>query len=198
MRNLLLLICLVAIAPSARAEDRTKAQQAFTEGRQHFDLGEYKEALESFKLAYRNFEDPTILFNIAQCERQLGHKEEAVAFYRKFLNKVPGAPNRADVEATIDKLNTALAAERASQVTPPQGTLGGGKPADATANGASSTTVVAQAPPPSAERQPLVKKWWLWTGVGVVVVAVGLGVGLGVGLQPHAQTASTDFGNVRF
>ena len=83
MRNLLLLICLVAIAPSAGAEDRTKAQQAFTEGRQHFDLGEYKEALESFKLAYRNFEDPTILFNIAQCERQLGHKEEAVAFYRR-------------------------------------------------------------------------------------------------------------------
>src|SRR5207302_9679691 len=109
---------------AAHAEDRDRARQAVAEGRQHFDLGEYKEALESFKLAYRNFEDPKILFNIAQCHRQLGNKEEAVSFYRKYLSKIPNAPNRDEVQATIDKLNAALTAERTSKPTPRQGTLG--------------------------------------------------------------------------
>ncbi len=197
MRCFVFVLVMVLGTASVHAEDKAKAQQAFAEGRQHFDLGEYKEALESFKLAYRNFEDPTILFNIAQCHRQLGNTEEAVAFYRKYLNKVPDARNSADVQATIDKLNAALTAERASKATPPQGTLSEGRvPGDSSA--APSVVVSTSPPPPPPERKPLVKKWWLWAGVGGAVVAVALGVGLGVGLQPHAQTASTDFGNVRF
>jgi tetratricopeptide (TPR) repeat protein len=197
MRCLVFVLVMVLGAASAHAEDKAKAQQAFAEGRQHFDLGEYKEALESFKLAYRNFEDPTILFNIAQCQRQLGNTEDAVAFYRKYLNKVPDARNSAEVQATIDKLNATLAAERAAKATPPQGTLGEVRAPD-DSSAAPTVVVSSPPPPPPPDRKPLVKKWWLWAGVGGAVVAVALGVGLGVGLQPHAQTASTDFGSVRF
>jgi tetratricopeptide (TPR) repeat protein len=181
----------------AHAEDREKARAAFAEGRQHFDLGEYKDALESFKLAYRNFEDPKILFNIAQCHRQLGNKQEAVDFYRKYLNKVPDAPNREEVQATIEKLNAALAAERASKSTPPQGTLG----EPPTGGAAQAENRAAPTPPTTAtasatEKTPAAKKWWVWTVVGGAVVAVGLGVGLGVGLS-HGQPG-TNFPAVMF
>jgi hypothetical protein len=46
---------------------------------------------------------------------------------------------------------------------------------------------VVVGPPP---RQPVYKKWWLWTIV-VGVVAVGVGVGLGVGLTSSAGYPGT-------
>jgi tetratricopeptide (TPR) repeat protein len=193
---------------TARAEDREAARQAFAQGHQHFDLGEYKEALESFKLAYRNYADPKILFNLAQCHRQLGNKEEAISFYRKYLNKVPNAPNREDVQNTIDKLNAALQAERTSKTTPPQGTLGepltgppeGQKPAESSASGvvAPSAASSTATPAATAEKKPLTKKWWFWTAVGGgVVVVVALGVGLGVGLS-HGSNQGSTFPGVAF
>ncbi|MGZ5133221.1 MAG: tetratricopeptide repeat protein, partial [Caldimonas sp.] len=93
-------LCALLAAP-AQAEDREQARQSFKEGAQHFDLGEYKEALELFKQAYRQFEDPTFLFNIAQCYRLLGEKEQAVRLYRNYLAKVPEARNRDEVNHTI-------------------------------------------------------------------------------------------------
>jgi tetratricopeptide (TPR) repeat protein len=189
---------ILATATIAHAEDRARARRAFAEGRQHFDLGEYEQALESFKTAYRNYEEPTFLFNIAQCQRQLGNKEEAVAFYRKYLSKQPAAPNRADVQSNIDKLNAAIAAEREAKTakTAPPPPEPEPRPIPDRTLGGDSGQVVARAGQP--ERTPLTKKWWLWAGIGGAVVAVALGVGLGVGLQPHDRTATTDFGNVRF
>jgi hypothetical protein len=116
-------VVLMAFVGAARAEDKDKAREAYQAADKHYDLGEYKEALEGFKDAYRNFSDPTILFNIAQCHRQLGESAEAIRQYRMYLIKVPDAANRDEVKALIGKLEAAIKKDDAAKAAPPQGSL---------------------------------------------------------------------------
>ncbi len=105
-------------APSVRAgnepEDAKHAAKArFMAGQKHYNLNEFPEALREFKEAYRLYSDPVFLFNLGQCERQLGHAEEAIRFYRNYLREQPKAQNRAEVQRRIDELETALKAKQA-------------------------------------------------------------------------------------
>jgi tetratricopeptide (TPR) repeat protein len=203
-----LFLSLAAAAP-ALADNKVQARESFASGTSHYDLAEYQAALTDFKAAYRNYPDPTFLFNIAQCHRQLGQNEEAARFYRTFLIKVPAAPNQKEVRAMIVKLEKMSADERTARSSQPTGTMGQSPPQTTTTEPApppavttppavtltpAPTAIVATAPP---ERpRPLYKRWWLWTAVGGAV-AIGLGVGLGVGLS-HASNASANssFGTV--
>jgi tetratricopeptide (TPR) repeat protein len=75
----LLLIALVSATGAVQAADnKSIAKEAFREGTRQYDMGDYAKALDLFKKAYLHYEEPVILFNIAQCERQLGNKPEAV------------------------------------------------------------------------------------------------------------------------
>jgi hypothetical protein len=207
-------------------EAKAKAREWFHSGGQHYDLGEFAEALHDFKEAYRNYEEPTFLFNIGQCHRQLGQKEQAVRFFRVYLSKVPNASNKVEVKEMINKLETALAQERALVTGKPQGTLSPpesptetkpettpeAKPETTTEKPPEVAVVASPAPQPSvaatttttvekspSERPtPVYKKWWLWTAVAAVVV-VGVGIGLGVGLSSSNNTpsAKTDFGTYK-
>jgi tetratricopeptide (TPR) repeat protein len=168
MRWLIGLACLISVLASpARAKDRAKAKQLFAAAQQHYKLGEFDQALEGFKEVYRNFEDPSLLYNIAQCERQLGRKPDAVRSYKMFLSEVPGAPNREEIEHTISSLEqsikeeadaaaAAAAAEAARNAPPP---------------------VVVQAPPPPPP--PPKHTWWM-IGVGAGLLGLGA-VGIATG-----------------
>ncbi len=195
MRRVWILLALLLLAGSARADDKAKAREAFRVGTQHFKLGEYEQALDSFKEAYRNYESPVFLYNIAQCERQLNHKQEAIRFYRQYLADAKDAQNRDEVQAIITKLQSALDEERAAVNKPPQGPLEPTPPpATTTTNGAPLT---ATAPPPPPEKTPVYKKWWLWTAVGVVAVGVGVGLGVGLGTSSSGSLPSTTFGSAK-
>jgi tetratricopeptide (TPR) repeat protein len=61
-------------------------------------------AIHEYTLAYEKLQDPFVLFNRAECYRRLGQAEKAVSDYRAFLEAVPAAPNRADIEAKISAL----------------------------------------------------------------------------------------------
>lgn len=190
----LLVVC--ALAAPARAEDKARARELFRQGTQHYKLGEYEDALTAFKEAYRNYEEPSFLFNIAQCERQLGRKQEAVRFFRTYLNDVPNAPNRAEVEQILASLQASIERDRAQAAAHPAA------PA-ATPPATAQPLTPAPAAPAVASRapasQPVYKRWWLWTAVGGAV-AVGLGVGLGVALAPgpSAPSASSSLGTFHF
>jgi hypothetical protein len=190
MRLMVILALLFAVP--ARGEDKKAAREAYRVGTQHYDLGEYREALISFKDAYRNFEDPVFLFNLAQCHRQLGDNQSAVRQYRMYLLKVPDAQNRDEVRTLIARLEKTIADEQTNKLVPPQGT----QPTVERAPVAPPLVVAAPTPPP--EKKPLYKRWWLWTAVGAVVVA-GVAVGVGVGVSSGATpTAQTSLGTVKF
>jgi tetratricopeptide (TPR) repeat protein len=99
-----------------RSADRDAKQEAkarFVSGQSHYNLNEFTEALGDFKEAYRLLPDPVFLYNLGQCERQLGHLEEAIRFYRSFLREQPKALNRQDVVHKIDEMEATLKSKQA-------------------------------------------------------------------------------------
>jgi tetratricopeptide (TPR) repeat protein len=181
-----LILALLALPRLVVADDgAAEAKRLYLSGSKHFDLGEYQQALEDFKSAYRVRDEAVLLYNIAQCQRLLGQSEDAVRSYKAYLRRAPTASNRDEVQAKIAALEQALTArDRARAIppippAPPTGTIET-HPTE-TAKPETNAQLTATAPPPH-EREPVYKKWWLWTAVGGAV-AVGLGVGLGVGLH---------------
>src|SRR5262245_8771717 len=92
----------------AHAENKQAARDAYKEGSRLYDLMDYRGALEAFKKAYVNYEEPTLLFNIAQCHRYLGQKNEAVVTYKNYLRKSPNAANADEVRKLITQLEGAM------------------------------------------------------------------------------------------
>lgn len=91
-----------------------RAKALFAIGNKHYELGEYTQALEVYKKAYRVKPLPAFQFNIAQCHRKLGQHKEAIAMYQAYLVGVPRAENRALVESLItESKNQIAAAEKA-------------------------------------------------------------------------------------
>ncbi|MCU1279104.1 MAG: hypothetical protein JWM53_2650 [bacterium] len=122
------LVC--ALAGVVYADNKEAAKESYSEGKRHYDLGEYDAALAAFKKAYLNYEEPVFLFNIAQCYRALGDRPGAVRSYRAFLRNWPKAPNREQVERIVAELESAIAQDAAARAAPPQDTLPPGKPGE--------------------------------------------------------------------
>lgn len=189
-------------APKKAVEDPAKeaAKAAFTAGNRHYQLSEYTQALEKFKDAFRIFPEPSILYNIGQCQRQLGQKEDAVRSYKSFLRNAGETPMREEVQSTIAKLEMEIAEDRAkaaeaeAQRIKLEAAERAAKDAQASVN--------VQAPASSEPRaKPIYKRAWFWGVVVGAVVVVGVGVGLGVGLAPakiQYPTTNAPDGTIRF
>src|SRR5947207_846088 len=104
MKALVCVGVLMALCAASFGEDKERSRDAYQRGTQHYDLGEFTDALEEFKEAYRNFHDPAFLFNIAQCYRQIGVNLDAIREYKAYLRNLPDAPNRTEVRQLIAKL----------------------------------------------------------------------------------------------
>ncbi len=193
-----------AEAGKADDESKQKARLEYNEATKHYNLGEYGKALERFREAYRAFPDSSLLFNIAQCQRMLDQKVDALRSYRAYLRDARSG--RAEVEQVVSSLERAIAEEQAAKAKTPTGTMG-----DPTSPAPTTTTTPTPSgePPriatttapnvdatPSAksiEKQPLHKKGWFWGVVVGAVVVVGVGVGVGLGLRA-AGAPSSHFG----
>ena len=199
LKSILILALVAAAVGSAQADDHTRARAAFKLGSKHYNLGEFQQALDAFREAYRDYDDPSFLFNIAQCERQLGHKREAVREYRAYLNNTPdSAGNHDAIKQIIAQLEKEIADEQATTkmppttVTPPPPPVAT-PPAPALTTTPAAASLTASAPPAEREHTPAYKKWWVWTIVGGVAVA-GVATGLALGLPKSAPTATTSLG----
>jgi tetratricopeptide (TPR) repeat protein len=90
--------------------DRSK--ELFAQGNKHYELGEFADALDLYKKAYRVKPFPAFQFNIAQCYRKLGDHRNAVLLYQAYLVGVPNASNKDAVQSLINESNAAIAAEQ--------------------------------------------------------------------------------------
>lgn len=92
---------------AARAQPRSAAvERAHREGKQAYAEGDYETAAARFGDAYLLSDDPAYLFNLAQAQRLDGECRGAYRSYREYLDKVPDAPNRADVEEKMTALES--------------------------------------------------------------------------------------------
>jgi tetratricopeptide (TPR) repeat protein len=121
----LLSLALVCLLPAVgRAADKKAiARELYREGDRLYAVGEYRNALETFKKGYLVYEEPSFLFNMAQCYRQLGDKPEAVRFYKSYLRKATDDLHQKEAQKIVANLEDAIEQEHRAKSGPPQGTI---------------------------------------------------------------------------
>ena len=110
-----------APAPAAGKTEGDEARALFLQGQSEYDLGHFPQALALFEQAYKKKNVPTLLYNIAQCHRQIGELKEARATYRAFLAKVPDSPYSALAREKLQEVDRALEAQATVRNAPPTG-----------------------------------------------------------------------------
>src|SRR5689334_5004774 len=103
MRRCILIASLLAATPSLADDkaDKAKAKQAYEEGKVHYDLAEYKEAVASWKQSYALSKKPILLFNIGQAYRLGGDCTSAMTFYENYQRVEPNPKNQDELDQAI-------------------------------------------------------------------------------------------------
>ena len=191
---LALAVSLVLSRPALAADERDAKAQAraeVTKATLHYKLGRFEEALAAYTRAYELFESPALLFNIAQCHKNLRNHERAIFFFQGYLREETDPKRRVLAEDLLAKSRAELQRQRSEPPPPPPLPI----PLPAPPVGAevskaeppksldlSGRDPAAAGPAPGvlaqevqAERPPLTRRWWLWTAVGVGVLALAGG-----------------------
>lgn len=94
--------------PAASA-DKDKAREHYRKGSALYTLEKYDQSIGEFEAGYAEAPDPVFLYNIAQAHRLAHRTEQAIQFYKKYLDKSPEAPNRREVEDYVASLERSAA-----------------------------------------------------------------------------------------
>ena len=94
------------------------ADAAYQEGRRHYDLREWDQAIVSFKESYRLRTNERSLFNIAQAYRLKGDCVEAMGFYQTYKRNFPDADGIPVVDKLISDID-ACVREKTPTPAPP-------------------------------------------------------------------------------
>lgn len=86
---------------SREASDDEVARGLFQAGKAAYEGGNYAEAVNFFEQAHVRSRRPQLLFNIGQAADRARQDEKAVISFRAYLEQVPDATNRAEVEARV-------------------------------------------------------------------------------------------------
>jgi tetratricopeptide (TPR) repeat protein len=184
-------------------EAKAQAREKFSDGNAAYEQGNFRQALEDFEAAYQLAPLPGFLFNVAQCHRQLGNYARAASSYRRFLTLSEKEPaNAAMVKELIAEMDAkakpskpgaqakVVAKDRpeAMPSKPPPGEAAKErsalkeserKPLDIrtsrsrAAGGKSLPPAAVPSPAVREEREPLVRKWWVWAGAGAAALVTG-------------------------
>jgi tetratricopeptide (TPR) repeat protein len=88
----------------------TEAKRHYAQGVVFFRGERYEQAIAEFTEAWSLWENPTILYGLAQANERLLRVPRAIDFYRRYLDRAPAdASNRQEVEDTIRGLTSLLA-----------------------------------------------------------------------------------------
>src|SRR5437762_2069564 len=102
--RLAILFMLVALPAGAAPSDEEAARVHFLSGQAYYDQANYEDALREFAEAYRIWQKPALLYNLALCHERLDHYGEAIDELKAYLAKTPEAADRGQVEARIRNL----------------------------------------------------------------------------------------------
>lgn len=156
-------------SPPASARD-AQARKLFEQGRDAYRDGRYRDAWAYFHEAYQLSGRPELLFNIGQTADRLGQEGDALRALSMYLERLPTAANRADVEKRVRVLRERLeTSQRAPQRPPPNATPARPRPAPVTP----APALVRQEPLPTP---PEIKKPAREPRRGLLVrAAIGVG-----------------------
>ena len=109
------IVSIVAATPAA-ADARSDARTHYNAGKKAYDAGEYEKAIAEFQAADQLAPSGVNDFNIATAYDALGNKVDAIRYFKSYLTRTPEAQNRATVEATISRLERAIADEESARI----------------------------------------------------------------------------------
>jgi tetratricopeptide (TPR) repeat protein len=154
------------------------ARAAASDARAAFELGDFERSLVKYGEAWALKPAPRLLFNLGQCHRRLGHHDEAMRFFQRYLDSGTAEPAQASAtqQLILDEREALAREETARQLELTRRKL--------------ELEALLKQPPPAA--LPITRQWWFWTGLGVVAAAA-VTTGLAVGLAPRpARTTFPD------
>jgi tetratricopeptide (TPR) repeat protein len=160
---------------TSQAEADMQSSRAL--GHRLVQLGRYEEAVAAFRRAYEVKADARLLYDIAECYRQVGARDQALFYYDRYLTDWPDAFDRDQVEKKV----AALSAERARE----SGAVPRKRP----------MMVVDEANKPRPPARPW-HRWWFWTAIGVSLAAGVTAAALSS--RPDNGLPATDLGSKRF
>ena len=85
-----------------------KYQARIDNGKKAFGRGDYDAAIQEFKAAFELKPTSAVLFNIAKSYERMSRYEEAIDFYKQYLDLDPNTPDRSDVEEQIRRLQKSI------------------------------------------------------------------------------------------
>ena len=181
--RLLLCFALVVLPCSAWAQPvEAQAKRIALEGKKAFDTGDYVTAIARYEEAYKLKAAPNLLFNLGQCHRKSGRLDEALSYFRRFLETNPPAVQAqatqtviAEVEAQREEQRQQEREAEERRKAEEQARADEARVAAARAEAEAAAkklqlelTRRQETPPPPP---PITTRWWFWTGVAVVVAA---------------------------
>lgn len=141
-----------------------EARSLFEAGRSAFTAGRFDDALGHFQRAYELSGRAVLLFNIGQSLDRLRRDEETLDTFERYLEAVPDAPNRPQVEARVEILRAALAEAEAAADTP--------EPAET-----DEPDDLVGASDPSRGEAPSRSRPFAWISAGASAAFIGLAAG---------------------
>jgi tetratricopeptide (TPR) repeat protein len=168
---------LIASATVARAQpsddDKTKRAAAlYDEGRRHFDIQEYADAITAWKQAYLLSNEPILLFNIGQAFRLEGDCAQANRYYVNYKDTSAAQTNHDELDAAMAKCAGIAPAVGTTDTNP--------KPPDATQPPAGQTSpsgeplpFTSSATPPPHESDGGASPAHLWRIAGIGLISAG-------------------------
>jgi hypothetical protein len=194
----------VPAAPSTVAPDMAAAQAHFQAGKDAFAANDFTTAIKEWKAAQAIKPSPKLHYNIGMAYERLGRPRAAVKYYKLYLEQLPTAANRAEVEQRVAMLEPRGAGDAdGSESTVPGATGTTTPPYDA--SGATTTAGQGQPVPPvyyygqppaaPVQPPPPVRKssyWWIvFPIIGGVLLTVFFIYILSLGTTTTYETDSS-------
>jgi tetratricopeptide (TPR) repeat protein len=133
-------------APATNSRDN-EARMLFEAGRVAYTAGRFDDALGYFKRAHEISGRAVLLYNVGSAADKLRQDAVALDAFRRYLEAVPNAENREEVEARVRVLEGVVTAAQARTTTPPNGAT---PPATTPPAATPAATTPPAATPPAA------------------------------------------------
>jgi tetratricopeptide (TPR) repeat protein len=117
-RSILVLVMALVVGSGARAwadDPRVEARTHYQAGQKAYAAADYKAAIKEFSAAQQIMPADLNNYNLALCYDKLGDAEPAIQYYKEYLNKVPNADKRSEIEASIARLDAAVKSAQAKK-----------------------------------------------------------------------------------
>jgi tetratricopeptide (TPR) repeat protein len=89
--SLLVALGLATVSTRAFADPKAEAAEHIARAQTAHDAGKFADALQELSTAYTLDPQSQLLYAIGQVHRELGHCDEAITFYKRFLDSHPDA-----------------------------------------------------------------------------------------------------------